>query len=293
MLPNFICVGAQKSGTTLLFTVLKEHPDVYVPDRKEIHFFDVEERYLKGIEWYESNYFYRVEKEKAVGEITPSYMYLSHVPNRIRVNLGKDIKLIFMLRNPVERAYSHYWMSRRRGHENESFSQAIALEHERIQKGRFERLNFSYLGRGRYFEQIERYREHFPTTNMLFVIFEEFTRSSREQQRVFDFLKVKPYDLDSSARINPASMPRSNVLRDLVYGSGFFKSLTKSLGKLILPGERSKRTLRNCINKVNMVPFEKPAMSKDLKHKLLEEYYRDDMENLERLIGRSLDLWFV
>ena len=126
-LPDFLCVGAQKSGTSLLYRLLNQHPEIYLAKGKEIHFFNRDENYNKGIEWY-SEHFAGSEDYKRVGEVTPDYNYVPTVPGRIYKTLGKDIKLIFMLRNPVDRAYSNYWMSFRRGHERFSFEKAIIHE---------------------------------------------------------------------------------------------------------------------------------------------------------------------
>ena len=112
--PNFFCIGAQKCGTTSLFNLLVEHEDIFLPSVKEDHFFDVDERFNKGLDWYLDQYFKDANNEKIVGSITPDYLFFNKCPKRIFNLLGKDIKLIIILRNPVDRAYSHYLMSKRR-----------------------------------------------------------------------------------------------------------------------------------------------------------------------------------
>jgi len=75
--PNFLCIGAQKAGTTLLFDILKQHPDIYLPEAKELHFFDRDEEYDKGIFWYRDAHFKGAEHRKCIGEVTPSYIFLN------------------------------------------------------------------------------------------------------------------------------------------------------------------------------------------------------------------------
>jgi len=126
MLPNLICPGAAKSGTTTLYDLLRQHPDVLMSSKKEANFFV--QNYQKGKEWYEKLYFSGWKDEKIIGDITPSYMSFKYVAKRIHDMLGNGIKFIFLLRNPVTRAYSHYWMTRRNGLENKSFEEALSLE---------------------------------------------------------------------------------------------------------------------------------------------------------------------
>ena len=104
-LPNFICVGAQRAGTTTLFNTLKLHPSISLSLTKEVHFFDNHENYKKGINW-SKNFFKKGNKIN--GEITPDYMIYNFVPKRIFETLGENIKLIFLLRNPSQRAFSQF-----------------------------------------------------------------------------------------------------------------------------------------------------------------------------------------
>ncbi len=114
--PTFLCVGAQKAGTTSLYNIIKQHSQIFMPQKKELHFFDWHENFAKGNDWYFKK-FQNSEKYLARGEITPNYIYKEYVPKRILDIIGKDVKLIFMLRNPADRAFSHYKM--RVGRENE------------------------------------------------------------------------------------------------------------------------------------------------------------------------------
>ena len=109
MLPNFIIAGAEKSGTSSLLFYMSEHEDIFTPAKKEIHFFDDGDNFNEGIDWYKQ-WFTGWSGEKAIGECTPIYMYFPECAQRIH-DVYPEMKLIFILRNPVDRAYSNYWHS--------------------------------------------------------------------------------------------------------------------------------------------------------------------------------------
>jgi len=172
-LPNFIIVGAQKSGTTTLYDILAQHNDIYLSSTKESKFFVDEEKYNRGIEFYSNEYFSNYNGEKAIGEIDPEYIFFEDVPRRLRYDISSNLKLIFILRNPVDRAYSHYLMTYKRGWDELSFKEAIKEEPQRIQKDFFSKNHQSYITRGYYSKQIKRYLEYFPIKNMHFIIMED------------------------------------------------------------------------------------------------------------------------
>lgn len=131
--PNFLCVGAQKAGTTTLYEILKQHPDIFLPQQvKETKFFVYEEKFQKGLAFYEKEYFSEWNSQSAIGEVDPAMMFEELAAQRIHHTLGEQVKLIFIFRNPVSRAYSHYLMSQRKGFEDHSFEEAIAAEQERL-----------------------------------------------------------------------------------------------------------------------------------------------------------------
>jgi len=220
LLPNFLCVGAQKVGTTTLHEILVQHPDIYFPEIKETHFFDIEERYKKGVEWWIKEYFYEYKGEKIVREVTPMYMYHEKAPKRIFRTLGKNVKLVFILRNPVDRAYSHYLMSYGRGYETESFEKAIKLEGERLKIDEFHRSHFSYIDRGYYAKQIKRYLNFFPRKNMFFIVFETDFKKNRERtiKSLLEFLEIDTeVTLNFNIKANSSSIYRLKIIRDFIY----------------------------------------------------------------------------
>lgn len=288
-LPNFICVGAQKAGTTSLHNILKMHPDIYLPEIKETKFFQRNHLYDKGLDFYQKTYFADVRAERAVGEIDPEYLYFDCVPGRIYESLGGDIKLIFILRNPVHRAYSHYLMSFKRAYESEGFEKAVELESQRLPKDEFSKNHFSYITRGLYCEQIQRYLELFEREKMFFIIFEEFFDGKFPviMEQLLDFLDVRRLKLERLSKSNPAGAPKSLIVRDFLQKrSGF-----KELGKFFFPFPTVRKRIKEILNSHNLASAEGSGLSTDLKENLYNRYFREDVKQLEVLLNRDLSLW--
>lgn len=179
-LPALIIVGAMRAGTTSLFNLLAGHPQVAAPFRKEVHYFDL--HFGRGTSWYRRQ-FRRPRTGQSgciVGvESSPYYMFDPRVPGRMAA-LVPNGKLVFLLRDPVERAFSHYRKNRRDGREPLTFADALSAEEERL-AGEEERMlhdprylsglhqYYSYAARGRYADQLTRWRQHFPVEQMLVV----------------------------------------------------------------------------------------------------------------------------
>jgi len=295
MLPNFICPGAAKCGTSALYNLLKQHPDVFLSMPKEIHFFDRDVNYKKGISWYKTKYFSKVQNEKIIGEITPAYMYLDYVPERIFKCLGKDIKFIFMLRNPVDRAYSHYWHTYRNGQERETFIKAIEMEAERIKNSNNRaNIRYSYIDRGFYSEQIRRYLEYFPKNNMKFILFEDFIKdTSRVMKEIFHFLEIPVVN-----NINYNILKNEfRIYRNLLLVKFFNLPSIKEFIRGIKNWLNSSLSLFNpekSMNKLSYLikykPFKKPYIKLETR-KMLNDVYYDDIKKLEKLINEDLSLW--
>jgi len=168
--PDFLIIGASRSGTTATFHYLRNHPDVFLADGKELHFFDLE--WDRGWDWYEGR-FDGAGDRSAIGEATPSYMYDPVAVERIGSHLP-HVKLIAVLRDPVERAYSHYWLNRSRDREPLSFADAIRAEPDRLTTDdKKVRLWYSYADQGWYLEQLQRVARWFPRDRILVLLFED------------------------------------------------------------------------------------------------------------------------
>ena len=158
---DFIIIGAQKAGTTSLFRYLNEHPNIYMPPGKENPFFSDNETFARGWAWYINEYYNEAPAERVWGKATPPYMTYPGVPGRIR-RILPDVKLIALLRNPLERAYSHYRMCVLRNLETRSFEEAVStlLEPETLEESRRNPSETnSYITSGEYGRILKTYYE--------------------------------------------------------------------------------------------------------------------------------------
>ena len=127
-LPDFLCVGAQKAGTTTLHALLGLHPNIYLPSGKELHYFSL--HYSAGLDWYQK-FFSNASDGQCIGEITPYYLFHPYVAERIAHELGR-IRIIILLRDPVARSLSHYAHACRHGFEDLSLEEALNIESNRL-----------------------------------------------------------------------------------------------------------------------------------------------------------------
>ena len=188
--PTFLVIGAQKGGTTALYRYLREHPAAFCATPKEVHYFNVE--YHRGPGWYLAHFPLatrgaavrrRLGVRPAVGEVTPAYLFHPRVPEQVHA-FDPELKLVAALRDPVERAYSQYQMQLRGGTETRSFEYALEREEEEWPR-ELERLladpayvsptglQRSYVARGRYAEQLERWLRFFPREQLLILTSED------------------------------------------------------------------------------------------------------------------------
>src|SRR5437588_12875449 len=198
---DFIVAGAQKSGTTALYHLLRKHPRIALPDRKETHFFDDEEIFSQQPVDYELLHQHfrkgplRLPPVRLglAGESTPNYLYWKPAMERIR-NYNPKIKLVVLLRNPIDRAFAHWNMQRFKSREPLDFLDALKEERRRIaQPLTIESRRFAYVDRGFYSEQLERVFQFFPREQVRIVKFEDFRDRKQETlDGIFEFLGVKP-----------------------------------------------------------------------------------------------------
>jgi hypothetical protein len=213
ILPSFIIIGAQRCGTTSLYDYLSHHPQIIPSPVKELFYFD--DYYTRPIEWYKSFFPTKKEQEKLerdlvasviTGEASPSYFFHPYAAKRIKETLPQ-IKLILVLRDPIERAYSHYNHIKRLNREPLSFEEAIEKEEQRITpdieklaKDEFykadQRRDYSYLTRGYYAKQLKEWFKHFPKEQLLIVQSEEFYKNTpRVYNEIVEYLGLNSYTL--------------------------------------------------------------------------------------------------
>lgn len=194
---GFLICGTQKGGTTALDEYLREHPQICMADKKEVHFFDDESHFLKGKPDYSKyhSFFSPIKSHKLMGEATPIYMYWNDAPRRIW-DYNPNMKLVVLLRNPIERAYSHWNMSQSRGADHLSFLNAIEHEHDRCREALSLQHRFgSYIDRGFYLDQLRRLWQYFPT-NQVLVLKNEYLKEQPNNalQDICNFLGVDQFE---------------------------------------------------------------------------------------------------
>jgi len=212
--PNLFILGVQKAGTSTLHNYLNESHEIFFPPKKELHYFDA--YYHKGISWYLDHFkTANFKKYRFAGEATPYYYFHPRVPKKMYHSFP-DARFIVLFRNPIDRAYSHYQMSVRRGLENRSFEEAIQKEKKVIRKEMFrlmlsKKFNLShaetsYVSRGMYFKQLKRWLNYFPLNRFLFIKSEDFFLNPQSEiNKITDFLNISPYKLKEARVINPGN----------------------------------------------------------------------------------------
>jgi hypothetical protein len=269
-LPTFIIAGAMRSGTTSLNGYLREHPQIAVSNPKEVHYFDL--NYEKGLDWY-CGHFIEAGDADAVGEATPDYLYHPEAIGRIASDLP-GVKLLIMLRNPIDRAYSHYWHNRSRGKEPLSFDDAVAAEAERIAQDAESRRVYSYVTRGRYREQLERVLTHFPTDA---VRTETFDAMQAEPAAVFA-ATCRFLGVDDTVRPENLGRPINAYME---FRSPRLRELAKRL-----PGPLQAAVAK--LNTKQASPY--PPMAAATRKRLAEELGAANA-GLDELVGRPVPAW--
>ncbi|NCC73657.1 MAG: sulfotransferase [Sphingobacteriia bacterium] len=288
ILPNFLIVGTMKAGTTSLFDILNQHSQIYLPPQKELHFFDHDDQVNKGLEFY-AQYFKDAGNAKAIGEASPSYLFYPEVAARIYTMLGEKMRIIVLLRNPAERAFSHYKMMLANGFEKRSFTEAITTNLQSLQKGiNFDRVT-SYLDRGFYASQLRNYNQFFPKENIKIVLFEEDFAENRKRtiRQIQKFLGVDYEDVVVSIKTMPTAKMRSanfdRVLNTAHPVNQFFKKM--------IPSKKVRKWIKYWLNEANNSELIPRDELEALKPKLINEVFYDDILETEKLIGRDLSRW--
>lgn len=297
MMPNFIILGAAKSGTTALYHYLKQHPQIYLSPIKETEFFafEGEELNFQGpkdlprlsittLEDYQAQ-FKDVGDETAIGEASPVYLYSSKAPEIIH-NYLPDAKLIVILRDPIERAYSQFLMFIRDGREPlQNFMQAVDEEDTRIAQNWA--WGWHYLQLGLYHQQLKRYFERYPQEQIKIYLYEELkSNSAGVLKDIFDYLEVDDTFIpNTSVKHNISGIPQNKLIQSWLYEKNIIKKIVKpflpeKLRKDIFIKLKKKQTLR------------KPELSSEVRQPLLP-FFQEDILRLQELIGKDLSGWLV
>jgi len=231
VLPDFLIVGVQKCGTSSLYRNLVNHPSVVPAFVKEIYFFNSAKYFQKGVHWYKAHFPLlphkylntRIRKRTFLtGEASPGYIFHPHAPRRIS-ELLPDVKIIVLLRNPVDRAYSHYYHQIRKKRESLSFEDAIKMEEERL-RGEFDKImkdehyvsshytHCSYLLRGIYVDQLKRLYNCFCKEQILILKSEDFFKEPQASfDQVIKFLGLSDWQIKGFKKANVGHYPKMDI----------------------------------------------------------------------------------
>lgn len=283
--PNFFVLGVPKCGTTTLHQVLMAHPHIFMTNEKEPHFFDTDTYYNRGLDRYLRDHFRGAAGFKARGEASPTYLRSGKARDRIRGDLGKDLRFVVILRDPVKRAWSAYLQECRYGVETESFERALELEPTRLSH---DPTCAAYFLGGLYARQLRVWFEAFPREHFLVLLTEDLAeRPDSVARQVFAFLDVDPdVEFSPPSPDNVGWTPRYPRLAAALHRrDGMMGTL-----KRLVP-YRSRQRLRKLINGWNSRPFEgaptiDPAIARALRRR-----YCDEILAVEEIIGRDLGMW--
>ncbi len=277
--PDFLIGGAQKSGTTALHVLLGRHREIFLARPQELDFFDRDESYDHGLDWYLGHF--KDANLPAVGQTSTQYLYSVRAAARIARDLPA-VKLIFILRDPVERAWSHYWHCVKYGLETADFATARRLESERLERGGDDRRFFSYVDRGLYATQLQRYLERCSRERILVLQTEDLARDAmRVLERCHAFLGVEPRASEVppewlNRRWNAGRQPRMPGVQRWTAGFRF--------------RSRVGRWLAQAIDRVNLVRRPMPALPDD-QRVTLAAFFAAENRRLATMFDLDLSAW--
>lgn len=300
-MPNFLIIGANKAGTTSLYRYLNQHPQVYMSPVKEPMFFTLDgnlpdrnepshqitlKEAVSNIEDYRA-LFQNVSDQRAIGEASTSYLHCPWSAENIKRYIP-DVKLIAILRDPIQRAYSNYLMYVRWGLETLSFAQAVRKEENRIRNDY--PMGWHYVRLGFYYEPLKHYFDLFDPAQIRVYLYEDWNIKPAEVIKdIFRFIDVNDtFVPDMSVRHNVSVMPQDKLPPKNKALHAFLTTPNpiKSLLRPLLPA-RVRQPIVAALKGQNLV---KPSLSLEMRRRLIE-MYREDILKLQDLIQRDLSPW--
>lgn len=299
---NLFIVGAAKSGTTSLYNYLLQHPNVFLPRVKEPNFYSNAEsdnpadyiipkkgktchkRMIKDKSVYFSLY-EDAKNEKILADASPSYLWDKNAAKKIYSDFP-NAKIIILLRNPIQRAFSHYLMDLKYANQSEKdFKQAIL--NDQFAEPKVWGKAHMYLDIGLYYEQVIRYLDVFDKKNVKIIIYEDFIKNTEQYLiQIFDFLNIDNSlvnKIDYKKVHNPYVVPRGNISKSFLK----YKSKLKLLKKLL------PESLKDYLNKeILFKESDKPVLKPEDKLFLID-YYKEDIKKLQTLLGKEVSQWLI
>lgn len=282
-LPNFLTIGAMKSGTTSLHEYLSRHPEIYMSTKKEIDFFCHEKKYKRGLNWYKV---YFPVNAKVRGESSQNYSkyhWWKNVPKRILSNLGAETKFIYILRDPLERVYSHY-------HEMQEQNCAPTSLEDYILKDLSEN---EIVLTSCYHKQLNHFLEYFPLKNFKIITLEKLQRERLEvMNEVFHFLGVEELKDDDLFSFTKNSSKEKKARSEIAHIISTNPILIKA--KKLVPAELTEALRTSQVYK--KLAFKKIDLSTRMSEKTeskLKQIFKQDTDELRKLTGMKLEDWCI
>jgi hypothetical protein len=285
--PGFLCVGPGKTGTTWLWSQLAQHPDIFLPKKKEVNYFNTESpedpaignpNARRSIDWY-LQYFESAKPTQLCGEFSPSYFWSTGAAERICAFDGR-MRVLAMLRDPVERSYSHYLYRRQVGASTSKSFEAEIKRHPFV------------LDRSRYYEHLRRYFDRFPRDRVMVLFFDDMVRNPSELLLdVERFLGVSEFIPDKLGReVNVSGDARFPFVNRAIATSR--RIFLRHAPNVVMDWGRELGLdhLADRIRRGNITRGAKPKLGVELEREL-RHLFRPDIESLELLLHRDLSSW--
>jgi len=294
VLPNFLIVGASKSGTSSIYHYLSQHPDIFLSNiQKEGRYFSqmtgnfngpgdkhIDNTIIRNVEDYIS-LFNGYANQKAIGDISPEYLYLyeKSIP-LIKQVLTETVKIIIILRSPVDRAFSSFNHYKRDKREFLPFEEALEKEDERMANNWI--WAWQYKNSGLYYQQVKAYLDNFKNVKVL--LYEDFNDDPNKILReICEFIEVSPdFEFDTSYKYNVSGDPKSKVLYKLETSRGLVNFVKKFIPKKLIA-----KIKNNLTGEKQMV---KSAMNPESRKQLIQ-FFREDILQLQQLLQKDLSRW--
>jgi hypothetical protein len=301
LIPDFLIIGAGKSGTTSLDNYLKQHPEIFIPDVKEPNFFGYETVHRARLSPDERLHYdqsvtrladYLALFESAntgqlLGETSNTYMYHDDAPKRIKY-YNPNVKLIAILRQPAGRLYSRFLhLAREKRTPTAQF--ADCLDKQSIWWRRND-----LIPEGFYYKNLSKYYTMFPKENIRVYLYEEFNEHPEAVMKdIFTFLGVDPnFKVNSNVKFNESGFIKNDFLNKIYGQKGLVIRTVKALlPSLFIKGLKKNLFVQKQLNKLRSKNLVKPGMDPQVKFRLTHEVYGDDIRNLQNLIGKDLSSW--
>ena len=293
-LPNFLIIGVQKAGTTSIYNYLREHPQVFMSQIKETNFLEknwldmpLEQRNKNGIITIEDyqELFSGVTGEIAIGEASPNYLFHYETSAARIKQYVPQAKLIAVLRNPVERAYSDYLMHLRdsiNGGNTTSFASQIDNAHK----------SFT-IRKGFYADALQHYYQQFSSEQIKVCLYDDLVKDGTAfMQDFYQYLGVDPnFEPDTQKKVQQAKIPKNQAINNLLQGKNPLRAMAATALKTVMPLEARQKIRDRLINLNSQSKKAVPLSAEDRDR--LQAIYRDDILQLQDLINRDLSQWLA